>query len=271
MSLYVQSNEHIITAEARDLISSRYHTMTKAINRELWGQISDSAHSFYVGSYGRGTAIDTSDIDILVEVPNNYYIRYSGTSYNPQSRLLQIVKNALLTSWPTSDIHGDGQVIVVNFSDGMKFEVLPAIRQSDYLGRVIYKYPDSHMGGNWKSTNPKAEQAAMKDKNRQSNGLLFDTCKHIRYIRDCYFSSYHLSGIVIDSFVYTAIGNWHRLIEGESGAAPIGTYEESLLNYWKYVTLDGRNAFSLKAPGSNMEVKTITDIECLGKVLNKMV
>ena len=30
-------------------------------------------------------------------------------------------------------------------------------------------------------------------------GLLYDTCKHIRYIRDNSFSSYHLSGIVIDS------------------------------------------------------------------------
>ena len=32
------------------------------------------------------------------------------------------------------------------------------------------------------STDPKAEQNAMQEKNRSSNGLLFDTCKHIRYI-----------------------------------------------------------------------------------------
>ena len=54
--------------------------------------------------------------------------------------------------------------------------------------------------------NPKAEQEAMAQKNRYSNGLLYDTCRHLRFIRDNYFSSYHLSGIVIDSFVYNAIG-----------------------------------------------------------------
>lgn len=161
MSLYVPTDEYVVPAATRSLISDRYHTLTKAINRELWNQTSDSAHSFYVGSYGRGTAIDTSDIDILIEVPSNFYVQYSYSSYNPQSRLLQVVKNALLTSWPRSDIRGDGQVVVVDFSDGMKFEVLPAIPQTDYWGRVTYKYPDTHMGGNWKSTDPKAEQEAM--------------------------------------------------------------------------------------------------------------
>ena len=32
------------------------------------------------------------------------------------------------------DIHGDGQVVVINFTDGMKFEVLPAFCQLDWLG-----------------------------------------------------------------------------------------------------------------------------------------
>ena len=59
MSLYVPTNEYVIPAATRSLISDRYQTLTKAINRELWNQTSDSAHSFYVGSYGRGTAINT--------------------------------------------------------------------------------------------------------------------------------------------------------------------------------------------------------------------
>lgn len=271
MSLYVPTDGYVIPAATRSLISDRYHTLTKAINRELWNQTSDSAHSFYVGSYGRGTAINTSDLDILVEVPSKFYVQYSYTTYNPQSRLLQVIKNALLTSWPKSDIRGDGQVVVVDFFDGMKFEVLPAIPQTDSWGRVTYKYPDTHMGGNWKSTNPKAEQDAMREKNRTSNGLLFDTCKHIRFIRDNNYSSYHLSGIVIDSFVYVAMGNWRHLNSGEGGGAPAGSYEEVLLKYWNDATWNGRYAFQLKAPGSGMDVDTSGDVECLGKVLKKMV
>ena len=271
MSLYVPTDGYVIPGATRSLISDRYHALTKAINRELWNQTSESAHSFYVGSYGRGTAIDTSDIDILVEVPSNFYVPNSYTTYNPQSRLLQVVKNALLTSWPRSDISGDGQVVVVDFSDGMKFEVLPAIPQRDYWGEITYKYPDSHMGGNWKSTDPKAEQNAMKEKNKSSNGLLFDTCKHIRYLRDTYYSSYHLSGIVIDSFVYVAMANWRHLNVGESGGAVAGSYEEVLLKYWTDATWDGRYSFDLKAPGSGMDVTTLESVDCLGKVLKNMV
>ena len=127
------------------------------------------------------------------------------------------------------------------------------------------------MGGNWKSTDPKAEQEAMKTTNRTSNGLLFDTCKHIRHIRDNYYSSYHFSGIVIDSFVYVAMANWRHLNSGEGGAAPAGFYEEVLMKYWSDAAWGGRYSFALKAPGSGMDVDTSGDVECLGKVLKKMV
>lgn len=46
----------------------------------------------------------------------------------------------------------------------------------------------------------------MDSKNKETNGSLKNLCKRIRYIRDTYYKSYHLSGIAIDSFVYDAIG-----------------------------------------------------------------
>lgn len=122
MPLYVPSNKYVISQDQRGTISKRYKTVTKAINSQLWNSTSDSAHSFYVGSYGRGTAIDTSDIDILVEVPSSFYVQHSYTTYNPQSRLLQVVKDAILNSYPRSDIHADGQVVVIDFKDDIKFE-----------------------------------------------------------------------------------------------------------------------------------------------------
>ena len=270
MSMPVE--KHSIPQDTRQLISTRYKTVTKAINRSLWDSTSDTAHSFYVGSYGRGTAIDTSDIDILVEVPGDYYVNSTYTTYNPQSRLLQVVKNAILESYPRSDVKGDGQVVVINFSDGMKFEILPAIRNfNQWTKKESYKYPDTHMGGNWLSTNPKTEITAMDKKDTQSNGLLKDTCRHMRYVRDNYFKSYHLSGIVIDSFVYEAMGNWHYLTEGEQKINYDETYEEVLLRYWNQASWNGRIVFDLTAPGSKDNVNTQGSYECLGKVLNKMV
>lgn len=270
MTLRVQKRENSIDRDTRATISNRYHEITKAVNREFRSSTSDTMYSLYVGSYGRGTAIDTSDIDILLELPESEYKRYDMARGNGQSRLIQAVKNAVLTHYPSTNIHGDGQVVVVTFSDGMKIELLPAFKNQNYWGTVSYTYPDANMGGNWKSTNPKAEQDAMRQKNATSNGLLFDTCKQIRYVRDNYYSSYHLSGIVIDTFVYDNIGSWRWLNEGEEHSHNPETYEESLLKRFNNITLNGNISPSWHAPGSGMTVNTTNSIETLHKVLKKM-
>lgn len=191
---------------------------------------------------------------------------------NGQSRLLQAVKDAVLTTYPNTNVKGDGQVVVVKFSDGMKFEILPAFKNSSIWGwDGTYKYPDTHMGGNWMTTKPKAEQDAMKEKNSVSNGLLFDACKHIRYVRDSNFSSYHLSGILIDSFVYVAIKEWHFLREGEQHLGGNESFEDSLLKYYNEVSFNGYITPNIKAPGSNMEVDASKGWEVLGKVLKFMI
>jgi len=265
MNLVTKHGE-TIRSEQRSDISYRYKRITRAINREFWDSESVTGHSFYVGSYGRGTAIDTSDIDILMELPRDMYNQYDAHKGNGQSRLLQTVKNAILETFSPSDVRGDGQVVIVNFTDGIKFEILPAFKNLDYWGRWTgkYDYPDSNMGGNWLSTNPKAEQEAMEQKNRESNGLLYDTCRHMRQIRDTYFKSYHLPGIVIDSFAYHNIGDWHWIKEGEVSTQPSGTYEKRLYNQCPGYS------FYLTAPGSGMPVDTSACIDVLNKVLNHM-
>lgn len=82
MSSYVTKHGETIPSNMRSLISTRYQTVTRAVNVEFWNSSSNSAHSLYVGSYGRGTAIDTSDIDILVEVPESNYRRYDTLKGN---------------------------------------------------------------------------------------------------------------------------------------------------------------------------------------------
>ena len=41
LSLYVQRNEEVISADSRSLISKRYCTVTSAMNREFWNITSD--------------------------------------------------------------------------------------------------------------------------------------------------------------------------------------------------------------------------------------
>lgn len=264
MSNRVNKIGEAISQDTRSAVSSRYKTVTKAINREFRHLESDTAYSLYVGSYGRGTAINASDIDILVELPESEYKRYDILRGNGQSRLLQAVKQSIQAVYPRSNVRADGQVVKIDFYDGMKFEVLPAFK-TDY---GIYVYPDTNTGGSWRSSNPKSEQEIMSNKNRTSNGLFKDTCKHLRMIRNKNYSSYHLSGIVIDTFVYYAIGNW-RWSEGKNlNSAPVGEYEKVLLRYLTELkaTFYGSN-MTMTVPGSNQSINISRDIDCLTKVV----
>ena len=266
MSSYVKKHGEVITLDIRNTVSNRYHFMTAAINTDFWNSSSTTDHTLYVGSYGRGTAVNTSDVDVLAILPADEYCHYNELKGNSQSRLLQAVKSAIERKYPRTDVHADGQVVVVQFTDGVKFEVLPAFERRDYFGDATFTYPDSNKGGIWKSTNPKAEQEAISEKDNASNGLLKDTCKHIRSIRNERFSSYHLPGILIDSFVYHAMGNWRWACPGEKEMSALpGTYEDALLEYF--------NAFKcipLTTPGSNITLDT-DDYPILGKVLEYMV
>lgn len=267
MNNFIKKHKEIIPQDIRSVISKRYHVITRAVNNEFWNSISENLHSLYVGSYGRGTAVDTSDIDILVEIPEQEYKRYDSMRGNGQSRLLQALRSALLNVYPRTEIRADGQVVKVHFTDGMKMEILPAFPlQSYYLVTKEYRYPDTNDGGHWLSTNPKAEQEAMEEKNRITNGLLFDTCKHIRYIRDNYFKSYHLSGITIDSFIYKEIGNWRWTQSNEESSSQCGDYEKYLLKKYNETFSFGTKHI-LQAPGSNQEIDVTNSVECLGKVL----
>ncbi len=276
MSSHVERDNHPIDINTRHLISNRYKRITKAVNIEFWNSTSETTHSRYVGSYGRGTAIFTSDLDVLIELPETTFQRFSDRTGNGQSQLLQTVKSAIESTYATTNISGDGQVVVANFTDGIKFEILPAFQNRNWIGEWngTYKYPNTHMGGNWMTTNPYAEQAAMdeKDDSNHSNGLLKDTCKHIRFVKAECFPHFHLSGILIDTFVYNAIMDWHwlRPDEQKRNRAPI-SYEQQLLNYYNSFAYNNYCKPILYAPGSNAEVSVGSEWNILGKVLNEMV
>lgn len=147
MTYSVKQHGEIIPLETRVLISKRYKAITSAVNSEFWNIPSEQQHSMYVGSYGRGTAIETSDLDVLVSLPKEKYQHYDSLKGNGQSRLLQSVRQAILYTYPRTDIRADGQVVKVTFSDGMKFEILPAFETKYWDGRTTYQYPDTNMGG----------------------------------------------------------------------------------------------------------------------------
>lgn len=150
-----------------ETIAERYKRITWRINLDFRGIDSNTRFSKYVGSYGRGTAIKgISDVDMLIELPYSTYTQYNSYSGNGQSALLQAVRNSISKSYPNTKVGGDGQVVVVQFSDSMTFEVVPAFINKD---GVSYTYPDSNDGGRWRTCNPTAEIQAINSENNRHN------------------------------------------------------------------------------------------------------
>ncbi|MBR0480205.1 nucleotidyltransferase [Candidatus Saccharibacteria bacterium] len=184
-------------------IQTRYHQIVKRINQDYYDSSSESDHGLYVGSYGRGTEIWTSDIDIIVQLPYTTYKKYNYYEGNGQSALLQEVKTVLQETYSTSHIKGDGQVIGIDFTDGISFEIVPAFINKD---EVSFTYPDTNDGGSWKTTNPRAEIEAMNIRNLATNKNLKRLCMMMRaWKQKC---TVPMSGILIDTLVYQFMGDY---------------------------------------------------------------
>ncbi len=184
-------------------ISTRYKNIPQRLNTDYWDTTSDTAHSLYVGSYGRRTAIDGfSDLDMIFRLPYSVYERYDNYSGNGQSSLLQAVKQSIEKTYSTTSIRGDGQVILVPFTDGITFEVVPAFVNND----DSYTFPDANSGGSWKTTNPKPEIEAIKNRNASCNNNLFSLCRMLRAWKNKW--DVPIGGLLIDTLAYQFIENW---------------------------------------------------------------
>jgi hypothetical protein len=118
-------------------ISARYKAITRRLNTDFRKTTSEISHSLYVGSYGRNTAIQGfSDLDMVYELPSSLYYRYDSYNGNGQSALLQAVRSSMQKTYSTSSIGADGQVIVVSFTDGITFEVVPVF--TNQAGNYTY-------------------------------------------------------------------------------------------------------------------------------------
>lgn len=180
-----------------DKIRERCKTITKRINADFWSTESEFSHSFYVGSYGRGTSIYTSDIDLVVELPWTEFSKYDGYVTNGQSALLQAVRNSLQKTYPSSRISGDGQVVVVTFSDNITFEVVPAFK---FSSDGTYYYPDTNYGGSWKKMDPKSEISSFNARNSITNKNLKKLCRMARSWNSN--MNVFMSGVLIDTIAY---------------------------------------------------------------------
>lgn len=184
-------------------ISTRYRNITQRLNKDFRGTDSRTAHSLYVGSYGRNTAIQGfSDLDMIFRLPDNLYEIYDNYTGNGQSTLLQVVKKSIQKTYPTTSIGADGQVILIRFRDGITFEVVPAFLNTD----GSYTFPDANNGGTWRVTNPRPEIEEIRTRNNACNKNLIPLCRMTRAWKSEW--SVPIGGLLVDTLAYQFIDSW---------------------------------------------------------------
>lgn len=224
-------------------ISTRYRAITRRLNTDFWSTTSETAHSLYVGSYGRNTAIQGfSDLDMIFQLPYSVYEVYSAYKGNGQSALLQAVKKSIEKTYKTTSIRADGQVIMVPFTDGIIFEIVPAFINKD----DSYTFPDANNGGRWRTTNPRPEIQTIRSRNDACNGNLVSLCRMMRSWKNQW--EVPIGGLLVDALAYQFIGDW------EYKDKSYLYYDYMCRDFFRFCADQDRNQSYWKAPGSGQYV-----------------
>lgn len=224
-------------------IGARYRRITTRLNKDFRNLDSDVAYSLYVGSYGRDTAArGVSDLDVAYILPPALYKQYNDYAGNGQSALLQRVKVSIQNTYPLSDISGDGQVVVSNFTDGVKFEVLPVFENT----ANTFTYANANGGGTWKACNPRAEIKAVHERNILVNHNLKNLCRMMRVWRD--YNSVPMSGALIDALAYKFLETW------EYKDKSFYYHDFMVRDFLKFLYEQDREQTYWRMPGSGSEV-----------------
>ena len=223
-------------------ISCRYKEITKKLNKDFWWTDSETKHSLYVWSYWRDTDIYVSDVDILFQLPVWKFNQYSSYSWNWPSALLQEVKNSIKGRYWTTHIKWDWQIIWIDRTDWISFEILPCFLYEEWG----YIYPDTNNGWSRKITNPKPEIQAINDMNKSCNYNLKNLCRMVRVWRDNV--NLKMWWLLVDTFCYNFLKNWWYRDKSYT------YYDRMLRDFFGYLKdMDDNQEYWL-APWSNQRV-----------------
>ena len=236
-----------MTDEEWEKWENRLKEITKRLNRKYYSldelEDEETDNGLIVGSVGRTTAVrNVSDFDYIFSLPSEVYRRFDSYEGNGQSALLQEIKNELLKRYPNTKIKGDGQVVVIDFSDGGKIELVPAFEQSD----GNFKYPDSRNGGSWKTTKPRPEIEKCKSLNSNFNNHFSNLTRLIRRWKN--HMGFSFKGLLIDTLISDFID--------DKGISEIyySDYNILLKDIFEYFSNQDKNREYWYALGSNQKI-----------------
>jgi hypothetical protein len=197
-------NLALTDAQKEDARTKR-ENVTQCLNQTYYQASSGITNILLVGSWGKGTMTrPPRDIDLLFSLPRAVYDRFQQRVGNKQSALLQEVKSVLLRRFSSTDISGDGQVVVIPFSS-YKVEVVPAFS----LTSGQYLICDTNNGGRYKTIDPNAEITHVQSSNSISNGNTRDLIRMLKCWQE--YCSVPIKSFVLELLVVEFLSTWeHR-------------------------------------------------------------
>ncbi len=213
--------------------------IVSCLNREYWSINSTSAHCIVEGSWGKGTQTrPPRDVDILFVLPYQVYERFQARLGNKQSQLLQEVKETIALDYDTTEMRGDGQVVVVKFANGHGVEVVPAFE----LQNGQYFICNTHDDGSYKTIDPKAEIAALEASDVSSSRTTRELVNMLkRWQWHCnvgdYLKSFQIELIVMEFLPTVSYGLTTRAL-----------YDYLIRDFFKFL-IDKRNGYAM-VPGT---------------------
>ena len=242
-----------------DDINTSLEGIAKKLNQKYYDN-STTDNYLMVGSMGRNTSIKgESDIDVIYELPDEVFERFDDYESNGQSQLLNEIRDVLKEKYPSTDIKGDGQVVVISFTK-YKIELVPGFKQDNNS----YKYPDTHDSGSWKITKPILE---IEEANNTINNTSTyrDICQMIREWKAN--NGVTICGLLIDTLIKDFLDN-----NPEYKWKSKSDYYELLKSVFKYLSDQDENRKQWNAMGSNqiIENKNFNFIKKGKKAYNKL-
>lgn len=165
----------------------------------LKGKIEKSLDHLYGGSVAKHTYVDgLSDIDSLLIVNGSVLEDLSP------SAILKMLDKTLSDGLPVGANVSHGRMAVtVEYSDGMKLQMLPAIRTDSSLLKV-----PSMQGDGWSHINPEGFTTALSRRNEECGGKLVPTIKLAKAIIATLPERYRLSGYHVESLAIAAFSGY---------------------------------------------------------------
>jgi len=220
-----------------ETISRRYKRITKTLNKTFRNSESETQNSRQIGSCGAIKGVSDLDMAYFIPLGKQEFYKEKGPG-----KLLSDVRDSIATTYSSSKVRKDGQVVVVQFSNYV-IEVLPCFQLSDNS----LEFPDTNNGGKWRITKPLDEIKAFTDFDSKAGGNLRALCKMVRAWRNNI--GFPMGGLLIDTLGY----NFLKAHEDyQSGG--YAKYPEMVQSFFSYIGGLPKEQTIYKAPGSNQNV-----------------